>query len=113
MACWSHPAGESPVKQPDEVQDHAVFELNNGLSFVLYQRSSLARDAEEACTERGSTDFVLNIGVEKESDVEVLLNKALSNGGKKVGSTIKLAWGATAKFRDLDGRLWEIMWSAA
>lgn len=110
--CWSHPVGVAPVEPCDEVQDHAVFEMQNGLSFVLYERESLARDAEETATERGTTDFILNIGAQTEKEVEVLLNSAVKNGAKKVGNISKHSWGTTAKFRDLDGHLWEIMWSA-
>jgi len=80
---------------------------------VLYQRASLARDAEETSTERGTTDFILNVCVQEEADVEIMLHKALSNGAKKIGSTTKHSWGTTVKFRDLDGHLWEVMWNAA
>ena len=112
--CWSHPSG-TPLIEPDdeEALDHAAFEMQHGLSLVLYQRESLARDVDELNMEKGATDFVLNYNVQNEADVQLMLNKVLSIGAKQLGDLNKQSWGTTAKFRDLDGHLWEIMWSAA
>ena len=112
-SCWSHPAGSSPGQEGgNEPLDHAAIELQGGLSFVLYSRTSLARDAQEPPLPKGSTDFILTHYVAAECDVKSLLSRATAAGATLVGAIDKQRWGTSGMFRDLDGHLWQVMWNA-
>jgi uncharacterized protein len=109
--CWSHPAGSSQVQSDtDGSPDHAAFELQGGLSFVLYSRAALTRDAQEPPLPKGSTDFILTHYVATERDVESFLDQAMAAGATLVGGIDRQPWGTSGMFRDLDGHLWQVMW---
>ena len=109
---WSHPADATAAAGSDgEPTDHAVFELQGGLSFVLYAQTSLTRDAQESDTSRGATRFILSHYAASKDGVAALLRRAQSAGATVVGEAQEEPWGYAGLFRDLDGHLWEIVWN--
>jgi PhnB protein len=90
--------------------DHAAFELQSGLSFVLYPRDSLARDAKENGAQPSSAEFILTHIVSNRAEVDALLKRAEAGGAAVIGPPIEEPWGYSGKFKDLDGHVWEILW---
>jgi predicted lactoylglutathione lyase len=109
---WSHPV-DATAGDAESASDHAVFELQGGLSFVLYEQASLTRDAQEAETSRGATRFILSHYAPTKDDVDALLRRAQSAGATLVGDAQEEPWGYAGLFRDLDGHLWQIVWNKA
>lgn len=96
---------------PDESADHVAFELQNGLSFVLYPHELVAEAAGATVDGARSAEIILTHAVDTRDDVDALLNRAVAAGATLVGQPEELPWGYIGHFRDLDGHLWEIMWN--
>jgi predicted lactoylglutathione lyase len=108
---WSHPADATDAAGAPEPADHAVFELQGGLSFVLYAQASLARDAQEPEMSRGATRFILSHYAASKDGVDALLRRAEAAGATLVGDAQEEPWGYAGSFRDLDGHLWQVVWN--
>ena len=100
-----------PAEGTADPFDHVAFELQSGLSFALYPRASLARDAQENNPQPSSAEFILTHVVSSRAEVDALLERAKNAGGVVIGVPNEEPWGYSGKFKDLDGHLWEILWS--
>jgi len=102
-----------PTEDNIDSADHAAFELQNGLSFVLYPRAALAQDAQEQDARPSSAEFILTHVVGSKEEVDELLQHAESAGATLVGQPIDESWGYSGKFKDVDGHLWEVLWNSS
>ena len=100
-----------PTEEHYHAADHAAYELQDGLSFVLYPRNALARDAAECDARPNSAELILTHFVTQKGDVDRILNRAAVAGAIPVGLPSTQAWGYSGKFKDPDGHLWEILWN--
>lgn len=90
----------------------AFFDLQSGLRFALWPRSSLAHDSGLARGERGTVDACLAHNVALRSDVDAVMAQARAAGGTIVKPARETFWGGYAGyFQDPDGHLWEIAWN--
>lgn len=86
----------------------AFFHGANG-SLALYPRHLLADDATVADKPTGFSGITLANNMRSEEDVDVLLERAKSLGGRIVKPGQKVFWGGySGYFADLDGHLWEV-----
>jgi predicted lactoylglutathione lyase len=89
----------------------AMFKLAGGLMLNLYARADLAKDAAIPERPPQSGEFSLAQLVGSREEVDALLRKAASAGGR-VTPAHDRPWGIySGYFRDLDGHLWEIAWN--
>jgi catechol 2,3-dioxygenase-like lactoylglutathione lyase family enzyme len=97
--------GFPKMESPPEV---AFFTLN-GSWLGLYGRESLAEDVGISSKGTGFTGFTLAHNVASETEVEEVINQALSAGATLVKSAQKVFWGGySGYFSDPDGYLWEV-----
>lgn len=88
------------------------FRLQGGLILALYPRTELAKDAKLADSTANSLEFSLGYIVESKNEVDEILDQAQAAGGKITDKPHDRAWGIySGYFMDLDGHLWEIIWS--
>jgi len=93
------------MESPPEV---AFFTLN-GTWLGLYSRESLAEDAQVSSEGSGFGGFTLSHNVTSESEVEQVLEQAVSAGATLVKAAQKVSWGGySGYFKDPDGHLWEV-----
>ena len=86
----------------------AFFTLN-GSWLGLYNRDSLAEDANVSAEGSGFNDFVLAHNVASEIEVNQVIENAVSAGATLVKTPQKVFWGGySGYFKDLDGHLWEV-----
>ncbi len=86
----------------------AFFTLN-GSWLGLYNRDSLAEDANVSAEGSGFNNFALAHNVASETEVHQVIEKAVSAGATLVKSPEKVFWGGySGYFKDLDGHLWEV-----
>jgi uncharacterized protein len=90
----------------------AMFKLPSGLTLMLYPRSELAKDANIARTSAHSGEFSIGHVVASKADVDALLAQAEEAGATLTDRPHDRPWGIySGYFRDLDGHLWEVIWS--
>ncbi len=89
-------------------EDHILFDLEDGLSLVLYNRMDFLKIAGDANQKDSSAGFIISHIADSKSEVDEILLNALQFGGKQVGDTKQETWGYTANFLDPDGHQWEI-----
>ena len=89
----------------------AAFELQGGLTLMLYPRSELAKDAN---AEFAPSTGAFSIGhlVASKAEVDAVLARAEAAGATLTEEPHERPWGIySGYFRDLDGHLWEIIWN--
>ena len=92
-------------ESPPEI---AFFTLN-GSWLSLYNRESLAEDATVLPEGSGFNGFTLSYNVASESEVDQVIEEALSAGATLSKAAQKAFWGGcSGYFKDLDGHLWEV-----
>ncbi len=90
----------------------ALFELQNGLMLSLYPRADLAKDAHQKMEGRSSAEFSLGYLADSKEEVAAILKQAKAAGGTITDEPRERPWGIySGYFKDLDGHLWEIIWS--
>ena len=90
----------------------AFFPLTNGLTFALYPRKSLAKDAGVPPGPRSSTELSIGHNVHSTEEVDAVMEQARRAGAIIVKAAQKTFWGGYAGyFQDPDGHLWEIAWN--
>jgi catechol 2,3-dioxygenase-like lactoylglutathione lyase family enzyme len=90
----------------------AFFPLSAGVTFALYPRQSLARDAGLPPGPRSSTEFSIGHNVRTPEEVDAVMEQARRAGAGIVKPAQKTFWGGYAGyFHDPDGHLWEIAWN--
>jgi catechol 2,3-dioxygenase-like lactoylglutathione lyase family enzyme len=100
--------GFPKMESPPEV---AFFTLN-GSWLGLYGRCSLAEDAGVSPEGRGFPGFTLSHNVASEGDVDQIIEKAVSAGGRMVKPPQTASWGGYhGYFEDPDGYLWEVAYN--
>ena len=105
MKFYEHGLGFPRMESPPTV---AFFTLN-GSWLGLYSRESLAADAMVSAAGSGFGNFTISHNVESETEVDGVLEQAVSAGATLVKSAQKADWGGYhGYFRDPDGHLWEI-----
>ena len=92
--------------------DVVMFQLQGGLILALYPRAELAKDAHIPEGPARSGEFSIGHAVPSREDVDALLAQAEAAGATLTDRAHDRPWGIySGYFRDLDGHLWEIMWS--
>jgi catechol 2,3-dioxygenase-like lactoylglutathione lyase family enzyme len=92
----------------------AMFQLARGLILTVYPRSELAKDAGVRFGPSKSGEFSLGHAVASRTDVDSLLSRAASAGGRVLDRPRDRPWGIySGYFQDPDGHLWEIMHNPA
>lgn len=91
--------------------DIAFFTLQ-GSWLGLYDRKSLAEDATVSPEGNGFAGFTLAHNVASESEVDQIIEQAVSAGAVLVKSPQKVFWGGySGYFKDPDGYLWEVAYN--
>ncbi len=90
----------------------AMFHLHGGLILALYPRTELTKDAHIPFGPPKSGEFSIGHAVASKEAVDALLATAEAAGATLTEQPHDRPWGIySGYFRDLDGRLWEIMWN--
>jgi uncharacterized protein len=90
----------------------AMFQLQGGLTLALYPRTELAKDAQVPFGPPKTGEFSIGHAVAGKAEVDVLLAEAEAAGATVTDPPHDRPWGIySGYFRDLDGHLWEILWS--
>jgi uncharacterized protein len=90
----------------------AMFQLQGGLTLALYPRTELAKDAQVPFGPPKTGEFSIGHAVASKAEVDVLLAEAEAAGATVTDRPHDRPWGIySGYFRDLDGHLWEILWS--
>ena len=91
----------------------ALFDLQPGLSMALWPRESLAHEAGVDVQPPAMTEFMLSHCVESRAEVDQILEQAGLAGGQIVKAAHDtLLGGYSGIFKDPDGHLWEVAWTA-
>jgi uncharacterized protein len=89
-----------------------MFKLSEGTTLALYPRTELAKDAKVPLGAPKSGEFSLGYLVSSRTEVDDLLGRAGSAGATITDLAHDRPWGIySGYFADLDGHLWEIIWS--
>lgn len=95
----------------DSSPEVAFFTLN-GTWLGLYGRDALAADATVPPEGSGFESFTLSHNVESETEVDEVINQAVTAGAVLVKNPEKTSWGGySGYFKDPDGHLWEIAYN--
>ncbi|NIJ42261.1 hypothetical protein FHS78_002554 [Parvibaculum indicum] len=98
--------GLTPAKASTE---QVVFFQLNGIALALFPRSDLAADAGVAPYGEGFSGIALAHNVRSREDVDRLLAKAETMGGRILRAAQEASWGGyTGYFADPDGHVWEV-----
>jgi catechol 2,3-dioxygenase-like lactoylglutathione lyase family enzyme len=90
----------------------AMFQLEGGLILALYPRTELAKDANIPLGPPKPGEFSIGHAVASQAAVDAMLAQAQAAGAALTDQPHDRPWGIySGYFRDLDGHLWEIMWS--
>ena len=92
--------------------DRALFNLNNGLKLVLYQRKELANEMSDPGSTTNSEGLIISHFADSREEVDNILERALQAGARRIGDIQDEPWSYAANFADLDGHQWEIVWEA-
>lgn len=93
-------------------EDHALFNLNNGLKLVLYEREKFLNLTGNRGQVTNSAGFIISHFAGSKEEVKDILQKALRAGAKRIGTIRDEPWWYAVNFTDLDGHQWEIVWEA-
>lgn len=97
------------LKPAQASTDNIVFFQLNGIALALFPRTDLAADAGVAPYGEGFSGITLAHNVRSRDEVDRLLAKVESQGGKIIRPAQEVSWGGyTGYFADPDGYLWEI-----
>ena len=94
-------------------EDHVAFELDGGVTLVLYPRAELARISNDTGTMKSSVEFILSHAASSREEVDIILARARAAGAVIPAQPQEEPWGYSGYFKDPDGHLWEILWGYA
>jgi len=90
----------------------AFFELQHGLKFAIWPRTSLAHEAKVSLGPRSATEFALGHNVASKAEVDAVMARAKLAGAVITDPAHDAFWGGyTGSFQDPDGHLWEVAWN--
>jgi predicted lactoylglutathione lyase len=95
----------------EEVQDHVLFELENGFSLVLYNLEDFSGFTGHPQQTPGTPVFILSQYADSKEEADEAMDRALKAGAQEIGERKDEPWGYTASFADPDGHIWEIFYS--
>ena len=109
-------AGVSGTEFPGDADTPAgavvMFQLHGGLILALYPRTELAKDAGVAIERPQNGPFSIGHVVTSRAEVDAVLSAAQEAGATLTDPPHDRPWGIySGYFRDLDGHLWEVLWS--
>lgn len=90
----------------------AFFDLEGGLRLAIFERTSIAHDAQISPASPNPGQFTLGHNVGSKEEVDRVMEEA-----KKAGATITVPahdtfWGGySGYFQDPDDHLWEVVWN--
>ncbi len=93
-------------------EDHALFNLNNGLKLVLYEREKFLNLTGNRGQVTNSAGFIISHFAGSKEEGKDILQNALRAGAKRIGTIRDEPWWYAVNFTDLDGHQWEIVWEA-
>jgi catechol 2,3-dioxygenase-like lactoylglutathione lyase family enzyme len=89
-----------------------MFQLESGLTFALYGRADLAKDAGVPVAEPRPGDFSIGHFVSSREEVDAVLAEAEAAGATLTDEAHDRPWGIySGYFGDPDGHLWEVIWN--
>jgi catechol 2,3-dioxygenase-like lactoylglutathione lyase family enzyme len=92
--------------------DVVMFNLRGGLILALYPRRELAKDAGVAIERPQNGAFSIGHVVSSRAEVDAVLSTAQAAGATLTDPPHDRPWGIySGYFRDLDGHLWEVLFS--
>lgn len=91
--------------------DHVLFELEGGLSLVLFLQSEVEKLSGNSSVASG--ECILSHAATSKEEVNNILQKVKAAGGTLIGEPKDEPWGYFGYFKDPDGHLWEILWNPA
>jgi catechol 2,3-dioxygenase-like lactoylglutathione lyase family enzyme len=90
----------------------AFFRLEGGLTFAVWPRGSLARDAGILPTPPSATELSLGHNVRSREEVDRAWERALAAGATPIKPPGPTFWGGYAGYiADPDGHLWELVYN--
>jgi len=96
-------------KKSNQSQETVAFFQLNGIVLSLFNRSSLAEDANVEDNPTGFSSITLAYNAESEIEVDEVINKVRKLGANILKEPQKVFWGGySAYFSDLDGHLFEV-----
>lgn len=95
----------------DGISDHVLFDLEGGLSLVLFLETEIEKLS--GIPVKASGECILSHAAESKNEVDEILRQAEAAGATIVSKPADEPWGYFGYFKDPDGHLWEIIWSPA
>ena len=96
----------------DEDGGVVFFELAGGMILALWQRKSIARDANLPIGPASATEFTLAHNVSSTGEVDALMAEAKQAGAGILKPAHETLWGGySGYFQDPDGHVWEVAWN--
>jgi uncharacterized protein len=92
------------------ISDHVLFEMENGMSLVLFLRSELASLVNEPVLQRSASEIVLSYFASSRDEVNDILTRVEKGGGTFPRAPEDQPWGYSAYFQDPDRHVWEILY---
>jgi catechol 2,3-dioxygenase-like lactoylglutathione lyase family enzyme len=100
------------LKLRKESSENISFFDMGGTWLALYERDSLAKDANVPTKGGGFSGVTLAHNVKSKKEVDTILNEAKAAGAKVTDSAHSRTWGGySGYFSDPDGHLWEVTWA--
>lgn len=93
-------------------EDRALFNLNNGLKLVLYERKETLNHGDNTNPIANPGGVIISHFAESKEEVDNILQKALQAGAQRIGKIQDEPWWYAVNFTDPDGHQWEIVWEA-
>ncbi|HYP24688.1 MAG TPA: VOC family protein [Actinomycetota bacterium] len=101
---------EFPGSDTEPAGAAVMFRLPRGLTFALYPRTELAKDANVAAPEPSTGGFSVGWFVATDQEVDEVLARAEAAGATLTDTAHRRPWDLySGYFRDLDGHLWEVI----
>lgn len=91
--------------------DHVMFELEGGMSLVLFHSSEVEKLSGRKPAFPASGECILSHAARSREEVGSIVKQAVSAGATQIGELKEEPWGYFGYFKDPDGHLWEILWN--
>ncbi|MBE4716770.1 VOC family protein [Pseudarthrobacter sp. AB1] len=100
---------------PDYTDENATCMIINDNAFVMllvegFFKTFTSRDVADATS---STEAIVAFSVDSKEDVDATVRKALAAGGAPSQEVQDYGFMYNHSFQDLDGHLWEVLWTDA